>query len=181
MTALPSMINPGYLRLMAAYNAEMNRRLYAAAERLTDQQRKADGGAFWVSIHGAFNHILWADRMWLARFQGQAIPPVAMAQSSTLIDDFDTLKAARVEADRAISDWAAGVTDAWLASELSWRSMVLDRDITAPRSLLAMHMFNHQTHHRGQAHALLTRAGEKTGDTDLPFVLTPDVLMEAMR
>ena len=116
MTALPSMINPGYVRTMAAYNAEMNRRLYAAAERMADADRKAGGGAFWASLHGTFNHILWADRMWLARFQGAPIPPVAMAESSTMIDHFDALKAARVEADQAISDWAAGVTDDWLAA-----------------------------------------------------------------
>ena len=40
-----------------------------------------------------------------------------------------------------------------------------------PRALCVLHFFNHQTHHRGQAHALLTRAGESTGPTDLPFVL----------
>jgi uncharacterized damage-inducible protein DinB len=40
-----------------------------------------------------------------------------------------------------------------------------------PKALCVMQVFNHQTHHRGQVHALLTRAGEDTGATDLPFVL----------
>lgn len=34
-----------------------------------------------------------------------------------------------------------------------------------------MHLFNHQTHHRGQVHAMLTAAGERTGETDLWFVV----------
>jgi uncharacterized damage-inducible protein DinB len=39
------------------------------------------------------------------------------------------------------------------------------------------HFFNHQTHHRGQVHALLTGFGEQTGDTDLPFVLDLDAIL----
>ena len=40
------------------------------------------------------------------------------------------------------------------------------------RDFLLMHFFNHQTHHRGQAHTMITAAKEKTGDTDL-FLLMP--------
>jgi uncharacterized damage-inducible protein DinB len=50
----------------------------------------------------------------------------------------------------------------------------MGRDITRPNAILVTHFFNHQTHHRGQVHALLTGFGEKTGDTDLPFVLPLD-------
>ena len=62
------MISPAYVRLMAEYNAEMNRRLYGAAARLTDAERKADRGAFWKSIHGTLTHILWGDTQWMSRF-----------------------------------------------------------------------------------------------------------------
>ena len=180
MADLPAMINPGYVRVMAAYNAEMNRRLYAAAERLGEAERKADGGAFWSSIDGCFNHILWADGLWLARFEERPVRATPMAQSGAMHDDFTALQGARTSMDQAISDWAEGVTDAWLAGVVTWHSMAAGRDMTAARSLLAVHMFNHQIHHRGQAHALITRAGEKTGDTDLPFVLSPDAIAGAM-
>ena len=66
------MITPAYVRLMAQYNAEMNRRLYAAAARLTDAERKADRGAFWQSIHGTLTHILWGDTQWMSRFDALA-------------------------------------------------------------------------------------------------------------
>jgi uncharacterized damage-inducible protein DinB len=54
------MIAPDYCRTMAAYNSEMNRRLYAAASGLSDAERRAPRGAFWGSIHGTLTHILWA-------------------------------------------------------------------------------------------------------------------------
>jgi len=56
------MITPDYVRMMAAYNAEMNRRLYDAAANLTDAERKADRGAFWKSIHGTLVHLYWGNR-----------------------------------------------------------------------------------------------------------------------
>jgi uncharacterized damage-inducible protein DinB len=62
------MITSAYVRTMAAYNAEMNRRLYAAASRLTDETRRQQRGAFWGSIHGTLNHLLWGDTMWMSRF-----------------------------------------------------------------------------------------------------------------
>src|SRR3954469_7307811 len=61
----PKMITPAYVRLMAQYNAEMNRRLYDAAAQLTDAERKADRGAFWKSIHGTLTHLLWGDTQWM--------------------------------------------------------------------------------------------------------------------
>ena len=84
-----------------------------------------------------------------------------------MIADFGELHRARVEADAKISDWAARVTDGWLAEEQVWLSASVQRELRQPRSLLVTHFFNHQTHHRGQAHALITAAGEQTGDTNL--------------
>ena len=61
------MITPGYVRTMAQYNTEMNRRIYAAAARLTDEQRREDRGLFWKSLHGTLCHLLWGDRQWMSR------------------------------------------------------------------------------------------------------------------
>ena len=66
------MIGAGYVRLMAAYNAEMNSRIYAAAARLGEAERRRDRGAFWHSIQGTLSHLLWADRMWMSRLAGWA-------------------------------------------------------------------------------------------------------------
>lgn len=165
------MISPAYVTKMAAYNAEMNRRWYGAAARLSDAERKAGHGAFWGSLHGTLAHILWGDRMWMSRFAGWDKPAVAQKQSPGLYDDFTTLHAARVADDARLIAWADTVTQAWLDEDLVWFSGSVQREMRQPRTILVVHMFNHQTHHRGQAHTLLTAMGQETGDTDLPFVL----------
>jgi uncharacterized damage-inducible protein DinB len=169
------MISPAFVGMMAAYNAEMNRRVYAAAARLSDDVRRLPRGAFWGTIHGTLCHVLWGDRMWMSRFDGWEKPAVAIKDSATLFADFDDLHAARVEADEKISDWAARVPASWLAGEQVWFSGAAGREIRASRGLLVTHFFNHQTHHRGQVHGLITAAGEQTGDTDLFLVLNMPV------
>ena len=77
-------------------------------------------------------------------------------------------------ADAKILQWAGRVDETWLAEEQVWFSASVQKELRQPRSLLVAHFFNHQTHHRGQAHALITACGEKTGDTDL-FLVVPDV------
>ena len=166
-----TLVSPDYVRTMAAYNAEMNRRIYAAAERLPDAARRLPRGAFWGSIHGTLCHLLWGDRIWMWRFDGWEKPGVVQKDSATLIADFSELKRARVEADERISSWAARVSKDWLADEQVWFSQSANKELRQPRSLLVAHFFNHQTHHRGQAHAMITACGEKTGDTDLFLVV----------
>ena len=165
------MITPAYVRTMAAYTAEMNRRFYAAAARLTDAERHADRGAFFRSLHGTLAHILWADHIWMSRFAGWDKPAVTPRQSPTLYPDFADLHATRTQTDARLIAWADTLTPDWLDQDLTWFSGSLQREQHQPRALLVVHMFNHGTHHRGQAHALLTAMGQDTGDTDLPFVL----------
>lgn len=165
------MITQDYVRTMAVYNAEMNRRVYGAAGRLSDAERRADGGAFWRSIHGTLNHVLWADRMWLSRFGLGTAPEVSIAQSDRLVEDFDALRASREAFDAEMLGWAETLTPAAFEGELTWFSGAAGREMVKPRALCILQVFNHQTHHRGQIHALLTRAGEDTGATDLPFVI----------
>src|SRR5271166_6990386 len=110
-----AMITSAYVRTMAAYNAEMNRRLYDAAARLSDAERRQARGAFWGSIHGTLNHLLWGDRQWMSRFDNWPKPKVAIKQSAGLFDDFVPLRTARETADADISRWAAKVDDAWMA------------------------------------------------------------------
>ena len=162
------MITPAYVRTMAAYNSEMNRRLYAAASRLSDAERKCDRNAFWGSLHNTLVHIL-------CRFDGWERPTTPIKDSGGMLEDWAELSARRVEADAKIEDWARQVDDAYLARDMTWFSGAAQREVTAPYRLLVTHFFNHQTHHRGQAHALITAAGEKTEDTDL-FLVIPRMI-----
>jgi uncharacterized damage-inducible protein DinB len=163
-------ITPAWVRTMAGYNAEMNRRVYTAAGRLDEAERRRDRGAFFGSIHATLNHLLWADQMWMSRFAGWEKPMVGMREGLETRAAFADLRAARVETDGRIGAWADGLDEAWLRGDLTWFSGVTQTDVTRSRALLVTHMFNHQTHHRGQIHAMLTAAGERTGDTDLWIV-----------
>jgi uncharacterized damage-inducible protein DinB len=160
-------ITPQYCQTMAAYNGWMNRKLYDAAAQLSDGQRKQDRGAFFGSIHRTLNHILWGDRLWLGRFDGKTYQagPIGV----DLYEHFGELLAQRRAHDEAIGAWAAQVTEAALAGPLTWYSGVAQRELTRPRWLCVMQMFNHQTHHRGQVTTLLMQAGIDPGATDLPW------------
>ena len=170
------MITPAYVRTMAAYNAEMNRRLYDAAKRLSEPERRASQGAFWGSIHGTLVHILWGDSQWMSRFDNWQRPATPIKESDHFIEDFAELWTARDKADADITRWADKVDQAWLDGDMTWFSGAAGREVSAPKRLLVTHFFNHQTHHRGQAHAMITAAGEKTEDTDL-FLVIPKMLV----
>jgi uncharacterized damage-inducible protein DinB len=157
---------------MSAYNAAMNDRVYVAAARLSDGERRRDRGAFWHSIHGTLNHLLWADRMWMARFAGWECPVQPLSDSDRLFEDFAAMRAARAQTDADLSSWAADLQIDWLAQDQTWFSGAVRREVRASRAMLLVHLFNHQTHHRGQVHAMLTAVGEQTGDTDL-WLLMP--------
>ena len=161
------MITPDYVRLMARYNSWQNTSLHGAADALSDAARREERGAFFGSIHGTLSHILWGDRMWMNRFAGTERPTETIATSPTMVAEWEALKAARAEFDKVIEDWAASVDRDWLGRDLTWFSGAVNREITKPAPFLVMHFFNHQTHHRGQVHAMLTAAGARPGDTDL--------------
>ena len=166
------MITPEYCRTMARYGAWQNRSLYGAAEALTDAQRREDRGAFFRSVQGTLGHLLWADTIWMSRFNGGDRPTGGPADGETW--DWDALRAARSGADARIADWTAGLSDADLAGDLTWFSAIAKADMTRPKWIAVAHFFNHQTHHRGQVHALLTGFGLTTDITDLGFM--PDDL-----
>ncbi|MEL7486622.1 MAG: DinB family protein [Pseudomonadota bacterium] len=165
------MISTDHVRAMAHYNRWQNHSLYGAASTLSDDERRRDCGAFFKSIHGTLTHILWADQLWFSRFTDHPPPAVGgIPGSDAMIEDWTALGAARAEMDDKIEAWAAHMEEASLADDLAWYSGAMGREISKPRWLLVTHFFNHQTHHRGQVHALLTAAGARPDDTDLPFM-----------
>lgn len=161
------MISTPFIRLMARYNAWQNRAMIAAADTLDDAARRADRGAFFGSLHGTFNHLLWGDQMWMSRFDGLEKPAIGIAASPGFEPDWARFKASRAALDARIEDWASRVDEGWVTGETRWLSAAAGREISKPNAFLAIHFFNHQTHHRGQIHAMLTVAGAKTEDTDL--------------
>lgn len=161
------MILPGYVQTMARYNAWQNRSLFGAADGLANSERLEDRGAFFGSIHATLSHLLWGDRIWMSRFSDIDPPQGGIAESKDLYRDWGDLHVARGQLDHVIVGWANDVSRDWLSGELTWFSGAAEREVTRPVAQLVMHFFNHQTHHRGQVHAMLTAAGARSDDTDL--------------
>lgn len=164
------MPNLQYIQSMARYNMWQNTSMVKAASSLTDAYRKKDRGVFFKSIHNTFAHILWGDQLWLSRFSTTQAPKGGIEQSVSRYEDWEVFCKARSEFDKVILDWTKTVSEEWFLGDLSWFSGAIGKNISKPKSLLTIQMFNHQTHHRGQIHAMLTSTGIKTDDTDIPFM-----------
>ena len=165
------MINIGYVHTMARYNAWQNQSVFDAADTLDDTARNLDRGAFFGSIRGTLSHLLWGDQIWMSRFSGSPVPAASSIEESSLMcRNWDELKRQRTAMDQAISTWAQNLDTKWLEDDLTWFSGAAKREVTKPAGFLVMHFFNHQAHHRGQVHAMLTAAGAKPDDTDLFFM-----------
>ncbi len=164
------MITVDYCQTMAAYNRWQNegqRRIVAA---MSSEALTLDRGAFFGSIMGTLNHLLWGDTLWMSRFDGGQGTDLTIQQSTQFTDDVQAWARARTRIDDRISAWADALEPDDLTGELHWFSGAMQRDLSKPMGVCVMHFFNHQTHHRGQIHAMLTAAGEKPDDTDLPFM-----------
>ncbi|MFQ6548516.1 DinB family protein [Aestuariibius sp. 2305UL40-4] len=166
------MIGAEYCRTMAAYNAWQNKSLIDALEDLPPGELGRDRGAFFGSIFATINHLLWADGVWVARFDGGERPSGSIADSPRLTEHLSDWRPAREAMDQRITGWAAKLSDHDLEGDLTWYSGSVGREITRTKALCVVQLFNHQTHHRGQIHAMLTAAGAEGYVTDVPF--TPD-------
>jgi uncharacterized damage-inducible protein DinB len=141
--------------------------LHREAAALDEAVRKLDRGAYFQSIHGTLSHLMWGDQVWMHRFSGSPKPECSIKDSPQLYTDWNMLSAERIVMDEQIVQWARGVSTEWLSGELTWFSGATRREMSKKNWVLATHFFNHQTHHRGQVHAMLTAAGAKPDDTDL--------------
>jgi uncharacterized damage-inducible protein DinB len=127
-----------------------------------------DRGAFFGSLHGTLNHILWGDRMWLGRFTG--VPCTAAAYGASMFDDFGELARERESTDMAILDWAGRLSQEWLRSSLVYTASSDGKRREVPAWVAATHLFQHAAHHRGQATTLMKQAGIDAGVTDLQYL-----------
>ena len=164
------MIDPAYAQRMARYNRWQNENLFSVAEGLSEAERQRERGAFFGSIHKTLSHLLWADRIWMSRFTDLPRPKGGIPESVMLYPDWPELARERAAFDEIILAWAERLDPSWLAGDQTFFSGAAKREITMPRWLLVTHMFNHQTHHRGQVHCMLTQAGGRPHNTDLPLM-----------
>ena len=151
--------------MMAAYNGWANRRLYDACAQLSSEERRAGLGAFFGSLNGTLNHLLVADLLWMARFTGAPQPDLAL--DAEIHEKFVDLRSAREKEDARILAHVAGLEEPQLSETISYTRVSRPEPVTQPRWAALQHFFNHQTHHRGQCHAMLTRIATEAPSFDL--------------
>ena len=149
----------------AGYNAWANRRLYEAAALLSDAEYRANKGAFFKSMHGTLNHLLATDRIWMKRFTGEGEAPERL--DAIVQERLANLRAAREAEDRRIVAYIGGLDEARLAGVIRYRRVSTPEEFVQKLMPALDHWFNHQTHHRGHAHMILTSLGKKAPELDL--------------
>lgn len=155
-----------YFKTLACYNAWANERLYAACRLLTPEEYFLDRQAFFTSIHGTLNHLLVGDKIWLARWRG--VDSGMTSLDHILYNDFENLALARKIEDQTLIDFVNALDDKQLEGSLTFKNLAGDM-LTRPWKYMLGHLFNHQTHHRGQVHNMLSQARQETPVLDLHY------------
>jgi len=157
-----------HFELLARYNQWMNEKLYQVCAEIPDQKRKEDLGAFFQSIHGTLNHLLYGDKAWMGRFTGHPYSITVIGEN--LYEDFEELREERIKIDQDIVEWSRSLSVEWLEFPFEYTSNVDQKTRVLPTWILVTHLFNHQTHHRGQVTTLVKQLGYDPGITDLPWL-----------
>ena len=156
-----------HFMMFAAYNQWANGRIYDAAADLDEEEFNRDVGAFFGSLMGTLNHLLAADRIWMKRFTGEGDAPTAL--DAILHRAFPKLRTAREAEDRRIIDWLSGLSDKALSGRFTYMTLSDMRTVSQRLAPALAHVFNHQTHHRCQAHMILTVLGRPSVPLDLAY------------
>jgi uncharacterized damage-inducible protein DinB len=164
-------MNSAYFNRLARYNAWANRRLYDACAQLSVADYRAKRPSFFGSIHATLNHILVGDRVWLSRFEGRSSGIKSLDE--ILHDDLAALRAAREAEDAHILAYVGTLDGDLERRTLRYRNMAGEPQET-PLGWTLAHVFNHQTHHRGQVHALLSSTPVAPPSLDLIYFLRDD-------
>ncbi|QND50089.1 damage-inducible protein DinB [Rhizobium lusitanum] len=160
---------PRHFEMLAHYNRWANTLLYDAVAHVSDVEFHENRGAFFGSLCGTLNHLLVADQIWMRRFTGTG--EAAASLNVILHDDLVELRAAREAEDRRIIEWVETLDDDALAAEITYSPISIPGAITHPLGPAVAHLFNHQTHHRGQCHMTLTAMGKPSLWLDLMHFL----------
>ncbi|ESY25351.1 MULTISPECIES: DinB family protein [unclassified Mesorhizobium] len=161
-----------HFMMFAAYNQWANGRIYDAVAALDEEEFNRDVGAFFGSMMGTLNHLLATDRIWMKRFTGEGDAPTKL--DAILHRALPGLRLAREAEDRRIADWVGGLSDKALSGRFSYMTVSDMRTVSQRLAPALSHVFNHQTHHRGQAHAILTILGRPSVQLDLAFFQRTD-------
>lgn len=156
-----------HFEMMAAYNAWANARLVGACLALPEEDYRADCQVAFTSLHGTLNHVYVADVIWLARFRAESAP--AWPLDKIVHDNRTDFAARRKRLDTDIIGFTGVQSPETLATPFTYRTKTTNAQVTQVLGHALAHFFNHQTHHRGQCHAMLTRLAGAAPPLDLLY------------
>jgi len=159
-----------HFQMLASYNTLANRKLYEVCSQLSDAQRKQIRPAFFKSIHGTLNHIMIGDRIWMGRFKGQEMSSTGL--DAILYRDFEMLQKMRELEDKTIEVFVSNLSEGFFSNTITYVNNQ-GKAYKDPAQLLLAHFFNHQTHHRGQIHDMLTQTEIAPPVLDMHRILRP--------
>jgi uncharacterized damage-inducible protein DinB len=154
-----------HFQMLADYNNWANLRIYDACSNLSEDEYREDRGAFFGSAHRTLNHLLVADRIWLRRITGTGTAPMEL--NVVLFDKLADLRQARIAEDQRFIDLTASLTPQAFDRIVSYTPVTVPTPVTEPLAGMLAHVFNHQTHHRGQVHTILTSLGKPSVVLDM--------------
>lgn len=163
------MMMSDHLCRMADYNRWANQRLHEACQALEESAYYRPRKVFFGSINGTLNHILVADRLWLARIENLPAPTLKLDDQPFV--DLASLKVARENEDERMIALTERYNESDLDVSISYRMVTRPEDANTPLHLCWLHLFNHQTHHRGQVHDQLTQTEVAPPPLDLIYFL----------
>ncbi|KQT52938.1 MULTISPECIES: DinB family protein [unclassified Aureimonas] len=152
-------------QMFAGYNAWANERLYTAIAELSPETFVADRGLFFGSLMRTLNHLLATDRIWMKRFTGAGEAPNRL--DAILHEAFGELRSARKAEDARLGAFIDEQSEADFAGTFTYQRMTDTSTHTQMLAPALFHLFNHQTHHRGQCHAALTGLGRSAPSLDM--------------
>jgi len=158
-----------HLRRMARYNAWANRRLYAVCEELAEDEYHKPHPVFFGSIHGTLSHLLIGDWIWLARIEGRPNPKVRLDDRPCA--SLAELEKARAAEDARMIELVDGYAEADLLQPVRYHRITAPDEAVTPLHVCWLHLFNHQTHHRGQVHDQLSQTAVPPPPLDLVYYL----------
>ena len=159
-----------HFQMLARYNRIANERLYASCAQLDDVELRKPRQVSLGSIHGLLNHLLLGDRIWMSRFQGGGA--VTPALNTVLYEGFAGLRSAREEQDREIERFFGEAAEDFLERTFAYVNN-RGKDYVESAPVAVSHFFNHQTHHRGQVHAMLSQTSVVPPSLDMHRILNP--------
>ncbi|MGB9032038.1 MAG: DinB family protein [Acidobacteriaceae bacterium] len=156
-----------HFQMLARYNRLANERLYEKCAQLDSAEYQRQRPGSFASIRGLLNHILRGDQIWMPRFEGTNQP----AQLASF-DTFPELQSARCAMDAHIESFFAQPQPGFLDRPLTYVNTT-GQQCTDDTSTAVAHLFNHQTHHRGQVHVMLAQTSVAPPALDLHRIIHP--------